>query len=373
VLAIRSPQGVNICLVDCPLQQRPVEPNPTVEGWITSRAGRRAYVESRYAVQRTARGEFAGAIATVRDITAQKIESERQNTFISVISHELKTPVSIIKGYAETLARDDAAWDRATLHDGLRTIAEEADRLARQIQGLLDLSRWQAGGIRLELTDWSLPQLVEQVVERIAAQVGDHFTFELRFADDFPVVRADHERIRAVLENLLSNAVKYSPDGGLIRITGRSEGKHAVVSISDQGIGIALEEQARVFDRFYRVDNRVGRTSQGAGLGLYLAKQIVEGHGGRIWVDSQPGRGARFSFTLPLATPQLVDLEGRPARPEGRDPPEPPEPREPGSGGAGKPGGREAEPDPVEVTSIVHGLQPTALASRRETGEAGTA
>ncbi len=309
VLAIHTPQSVNICLVDCPLQRRPPDPNPTAEGWITARDGRQLYVRSNYAVQRGPGGEFLGAIANVRDVTDQKIEAEMQNTFISVISHELKTPVSIIKGYAETLAREDAEWDQATLREGLQVITEEADRLARQIGGLLEVSRLQAGGLRLEPTDWPLPPLAEQVVERFAAQAGAAFSFELRFPNDFPAVHADYERTRQVLENLVSNAVKYSPDGGVIRIAGRADGDHAIVSVSDQGIGIAPEEQGKLFRRFYRADNRLRRETQGAGLGLFLARAIVEAQGGRIWVESQPGRGSRFSFTLPLATPRLVDFE----------------------------------------------------------------
>jgi PAS domain S-box-containing protein len=310
VLAIKDARGNNVCLVDCPLQRQPPAANPTAEGWVTTRDGRQIYVRSNYAVQRGPAGEFLSAIANVRDVTEQKIESEMQNTFISVISHELKTPVSIIKGYAETLARPDANWDRATLADGLQVIVEEADRLARQIGGLLEVSRLQAGGLRLEPSDWQLPALAAQVVQRFAAQAGARFAFEMRFPDDFPTVHADYERTRQVLENLISNAVKYSPEGGTIRVAGRAAADHAVVSVSDQGIGIPPEEQPKLFRRFYRVDNRLSRETQGAGLGLFLTRAIVEAQGGRIWVDSQPGRGARFSFTLPLATPQLVDLEG---------------------------------------------------------------
>src|SRR6266540_1535670 len=304
VLAIHTPQSVNICLVDCPLQRRPPDPNPAVEGWITARDGRRLYVRSNYAVQRGPGGEFQGALANVRDVTEQKIEEEMQSTFISVISHELKTPVSIIKGYAETLARQDAHWDDATLRDGLQVIGEEADRLAQQI-----------GGLPLEMADWALPPLAKQVVERFAGQAGEQFSFELRFPDDFPPVHADYERTREVLENLVSNAVKYSPDGGVIRIIGRAADDHAIISVNDQGIGIAPEEQAKLFRRFYRVDNRLRRETQGAGLGLFLSRAIVEAQGGRIWVESAPGRGSRFSFTVPLATPRLVDLEGD-GRPE---------------------------------------------------------
>lgn len=308
VLAIQATHGANICLVDCPLQRRPTEAHPVVEGWITTSDGRRLYIQSRYAAQRGAHQEFLGAIANVRDITEQKVEEEMQSTFISVISHELKTPVSIIKGYAETLGREDAHWDHATVQEGLTVIGEEADRLARQIAGLLEVSRLQADGMRMDIGDWSLVSLVEQVVKRFATQVAGRFMFEMRFPDDFPAVHADYERTRTVVENLISNAVKYSPDGGTIRITGRVDDHQAIVGVVDQGIGIAPEEQAKLFRRFYRVDNRLRRETQGAGLGLFLSRAIVEAQGGRIWVESQPGRGSRFFFTLPLATPQLPDL-----------------------------------------------------------------
>lgn len=244
-----------------------------------------------------------------------------QNTFISVISHELRTPVSIIKGYAETLARQDAAWDAATLREGLMVIIEEADRLAQQINTLLEASRLQTDGLRLELSDWAVRPLVERVVERFMPQAGERFTFEIDIPDDLPPVHADYERTRTVLENLVSNAIKYSPNGGLVRIAARVSGDYAIISVSDQGIGIPFEEQKKLFRRFYRVDNRLRRETQGAGLGLFLSRVIVEAQGGRIWVDSRPGRGSRFSFTVPLATPMLGDQtvapEMQPASSEG--------------------------------------------------------
>lgn len=315
VLGMHTPQGTNICLVDCPLHRQPPPDDPIVEGWIAARDGVRRYVQSRYAAQRGPNGEFLSAIANVRDITRQRIEEEMQNTFISVVSHELKTPVSIIKGYADTLGREDVHWDEATVRDGLQVISEESDRLAQQIQGLLDASRLQAGGMRLEPADFELPDLVEELVERFRVQAGERFIFETRFPGDFPAVYADRERVRQVLENLLSNAVKYSPDGGTIRITGRSEGDFAVISVSDQGIGIPAEEQPLVFRRFYRVDNRLRRSTQGAGLGLFLSRALVEAHGGRMWVESQPVRGSRFSFTLPVAKRRLVDVTTGDRRP----------------------------------------------------------
>lgn len=308
VLGIRNTQGANICLIDCPLQRHPHVANPIVDGRITTRDGRELYIQSRYAPQRGHGGVLQGAIVNVRDITEQKRDEELQSTFVSTISHELKTPVSIIKGYAGTLGREDAHWSQETLRDGLRVIEEEADRLARQIQDLLDVSRLQATGLRMEPTDWMFPLLAQEVAQGFAVQCEGCFEFELRFPDDFPPVHADYERVRMVLTNLVSNAVKYSPEGGSIRIGGRAEDEFAICYVADQGIGIASEEQQRIFERFYRVDNRLRRETQGTGLGLYLAKAIIEAHGGRISVESQVGRGSRFLFTLPLAHRQITAL-----------------------------------------------------------------
>lgn len=307
VLGIQNLQGINICLSDCPLQRMPFATNPVVEGRMLTRDGRELFVQSRYAPQRGPKGQFLGAIANVRDVTLQKQEEALQNTFISVISHELKTPVSIIKGFAGTLRREDAEFSALQYREGLTLIEDEADRLARLIQDLLDVSRLTAGGIRLDLSDFPLATLAADVVRSFAPTAGERFEFELRFPDDMPPVQGDYERCRQVLANLVSNAVKYSPEGGNIRIGGWPEGEHAVCYVSDQGIGIAAEEQEAIFRRFYRIDNRLRRETQGSGLGLFLTRAIVEAHGGRIWVESQLGKGARFVFTLPLGRRKLAE------------------------------------------------------------------
>ncbi len=309
VLGIQNDQGVNVCLVDCPLQRLPHVPDPKIEGKIVTRDGRDRYIASRYSPSYDADGTFLGAVANVRDVTARKLEEQQQATFISIVSHELKTPVAIIKGYSSTLRRPDADWDRATLADGLAIIEDEADRLTGLISNLLDVSRVQAGGMRLQLGAVDLPALAERVVQNIAATASDAYEFQLRFAPNVPPVHADEERLRMVLSNLLGNAVKYSPDGGVIRVGGWADDDYAVAYVVDQGIGIAPEDQPRIFDRFYRVDNSLSRHTQGAGLGLYLARVIVQAHGGTMQVESQPGRGARFVFTLPLA-PRSLPNEG---------------------------------------------------------------
>lgn len=305
VLGIENDAGLHICPANCPLQRRPPPPNPTVEGRIITRDGRERWIQSRYSSSVSPDGEFLGAIANVRDMTARKLEEQQQATFVSVISHELKTPVAIIKGYAGTLRRPDADWPKATLDDGLLVIEDEADRLDSLIGNLLDVSRIQAGNLSMQFAPVDLPALARRIVEGIQATAPEGYEFQLRFPRSFPPVYADAERIRMVLANLLSNAVKYSPDGGLIRVGGWVEAERAVVYVADQGVGIAPEDQPRIFERFFRVDNSLGRQTQGAGLGLYLSRAIVEAHGGELLVESQPGRGSRFVFTLELARRSL--------------------------------------------------------------------
>jgi signal transduction histidine kinase len=221
-----------------------------------------------------------------------------KSTFISVISHELKTPVALIKGYAGTLRRQDADWDQEIIRESLEIIEEESDRLAQLIDNLLDASRLQAGQLKLDRSDVNLAEMAARVVREFRTQSNRH-TFEVDFASEYPIVQGDAERLRQVITNLISNAIKYSPDSGKIIVSGRYDDSQVYVAVSDQGIGIPAGERERIFDRFYRVDSALSRRTQGAGLGLYLAKSVVEAHGGRIWVSSTPGQGSTFVFTLP--------------------------------------------------------------------------
>jgi signal transduction histidine kinase len=243
-------------------------------------------------------GKLARIILNVADITRFRQAEELKSTFVSVVSHELKTPVALIKGYAETLRREDADWDRETMQDSLTVITEEADHLTHLIDSLLEASRIQAGGLKLEPTDVHLPRLAEKVAEGFRTQTDLH-TFELDFPTDLAPVWGDPERLREVLSNLVSNAVKYSPNGGKVWIGGRIDQTGATVYVADEGIGIPAEEQNHIFDRFHRVESGLHRSTEGTGLGLYLVKAIVEAHGGRVWVESAPGRGSIFIFTLP--------------------------------------------------------------------------
>jgi len=269
-----------------------------VEGDLVRTDGTAISVGITYAALLDREGRLVNIIGSVRDITRFREAEELKSTFISIISHELKTPVALIKGYAGTLRREDAQWDVETVRQSAAVIEEEADRLTQLIDNLLDASRLQAGGLELSLSDVALDQLARRLVDKFRTQTDQH-QLSVDFPSDFPVIQGDAARLEQVLANLISNAIKYSPRGGAVRVSGHVLPNEVIVSVSDEGIGIPVEEQERIFERFYRVDDALSRRTAGSGLGLYLAKAVVEAHGGRIWVESAPGRGASFSFALP--------------------------------------------------------------------------
>ncbi len=273
------------------------------EGVLVRPAGSRVALSVTYTPLYNEDGELRNIIANVVDITRFREAEEMKSTFISIVSHELKTPVALIKGYAGTLTREDAEWDRETVREGLQIIDEEADRLTALIDDLLDASRIQTGAFRIDRSDVCLPKLAAEVIERFKVQAPAHH-FVLDFPPDYANLYGDEERLRQVFANLLNNALKYAPNGGEIRIGGWVEGEEAVTYVADEGVGIAPEEQAKVFQRFYRVDSGLRRTTQGTGLGLFLCKSIVEAHGGRIWLRSEAGKGTTVFFALPLDGPQ---------------------------------------------------------------------
>ncbi len=277
----------------------PLTPNATlyVEGDLERPGKPPLPVGITYAPLVSADGLLLNVIASVRDITRFREAEELKSTFVSVISHELKTPVALIKGYVSTLRRDDATWEREIIQDSLAVIEDEADRLTELIENLLDASRLQAGALSINLADVDLPALARRIAERFQTQSSRH-SIVVSFPSDFPVVLADEDRLGQVLSNLISNAIKYSPQGGEIRVAGKVLPEQVIVCVRDEGAGIAPGDLPYVFDRFYRASD-ASRTTKGAGLGLYLARAVVEAHGGRIWVDSKPGEGARICFSLP--------------------------------------------------------------------------
>jgi len=276
----------------------PLTPNATlyVEGDLERPLPPPLPVGITYAPLLSEENKLRNVILSVRDITHFRTADEIKATFISIVSHELRTPVALIKGYASTLRRDDAKWDKATISDSLMVIEEEADRLSKMIDDLLDASRLQAGGLSLNQADVALPSLALRVSERFTSQAPKH-RIVTDFPPNFPIILGDESRLEQVISNLVSNALKYAPTGE-IKISGTTRPGQVVICVSDEGPGIDARDIPHIFDRFYRSTKAVKQT-KGAGLGLYLAREIIEAHGGRIWADPKPDSGARICFSLP--------------------------------------------------------------------------
>jgi signal transduction histidine kinase len=252
---------------------------------------------------RQASGALLQARATA-DMLAEKTRLEdMQSTFVSIVSHELQTPVAIIKSYAATLARDDVVWSPETIQRVSRNIEEECDRLHRLITDLLDLSRIQAGRVAMRVGSVDLPEITAEIIDQLSPRAPQH-SLRSSFPKDFPIIRGDADQLRRALFNLVQNAIKYSPNGGEVLVAGEAAPPSAViVRVIDHGIGIAPGEQERIFERFHRSDNRLSRTTAGVGLGLYITRSIVEGHGGQIWAESAgPNQGSIFNLLLPIGT-----------------------------------------------------------------------
>lgn len=234
-----------------------------------------------------------------RDVTSEKQVEQMKNQLLSTVSHELRTPLASIKGFATTLLRQDVRWDEATQREFLRIIEEESNRLEELIDNLLDMSQVEAGALRIAREPVQLKRLVREAVDNAQRRTEEHW-FVVDLPSELPRVWADARRIRQVLNNLLENALKYSPKGGQITVTCELENENVVVSVADQGQGIPPEFLDRVFDRFFQVDGTSTRKMGGNGLGLAIAKGIVEAHGGAIWAESQVGQGSIFRLALPI-------------------------------------------------------------------------
>jgi two-component system phosphate regulon sensor histidine kinase PhoR len=247
-------------------------------------------------------GSEAGAVVVLHDITELRRLERVRRDFVANVSHEFKTPLTAIQGFAETLL-GGALAEPENRRRFVEIIREHAVRLARLTDDLLKLSSIEAGKLELELGAVDPAELVESCLEttRLAAG-GRRLRLEAAAPAGLPPVRGDRNRLREVLQNLLDNAVQYTLDGGVIRVEAARDGDAVVFTVADTGIGIPAAEQGRIFERFYRVDAARSREVGGTGLGLAIARHIVEAHGGRIWVESQVGAGSRFSFSVPIAT-----------------------------------------------------------------------
>ena len=218
--------------------------------------------------------------------------------FISTVSHELRTPLTPIIGYSELLL--GGGFDDDTTKEMAGEIHAKAEQMERMVEDLLDLSRVESGRLKLDFEPVSVGALVRSTARDFANASPKHHIASV-IAGELPLVDGDPLRLRQVLSNLVTNAIKYSPNGGAVTLRAEIAVDDIVVSIIDEGAGIPSDRMSRLFEVFYRVDNDVTRRAKGAGLGLALCKHMVEAHGGRIWVESEVGKGSTFSFSLPLA------------------------------------------------------------------------
>ena len=230
-------------------------------------------------------------------------EADRTKTeFVSMLAHELRGPMTTILGFSQTLSHQWEMVPDDKRQHFLDIITKETGRLSRLVADLLDVSRMEAGNLRYDLVPMALDDLVATVLEVHTSLHRDHEIVQA-IPENLPKVMGDRDRVRQVLINLLTNATHYSPEGTKIKlaIAPSEDGREVTVSVTDQGIGIAPQDVDKVFSKFVMLPKPTW-VKKGTGLGLYITKGIVDAHGGRIWIDSEPGKGATFNFTLSVAT-----------------------------------------------------------------------
>ncbi len=254
--------------------------------------------------------EPAGIVAIFNDITEIRGLERLKTAFISTVSHELRTPLTSIKGFISTLLADNEGfYDEVTRREFYAIIDTECDRLTRLIKDLLDISRIEQGrAMQMNWEKVDVVALTSKVINTQRAYAKDH-ALSLDFSEGFPLVEADGDKMDQILTNLVNNAIKYSPRGGAVRVVGRVLGEThlptgrqvaVVLRVTDEGMGISREHLPKLFERFYRVDNRDNREIGGTGIGLALVKALVEGHHGTVTVESEIGKGTTFTVIVPI-------------------------------------------------------------------------
>jgi two-component system, OmpR family, phosphate regulon sensor histidine kinase PhoR len=244
-------------------------------------------------------GDAAGAVLVLHDVTELRRLERVRRDFVANVSHEFRTPLTAIQGFAETLLAG-ALDDRENSRRFLEIIRDHAVRLSQLTQKLLRLSRIEAGKLDLQFRAVRAGEFLEPCLETARLRAREkRLALDVDCPPDLPPVEGDRESLREVVETLLDNALLYTPEGGRVGLRARAEKDRVVITVSDTGMGIPRGEQERVFERFYRLDQARSRAPAGAGLGLAIARHIIEAHGGRIWVESAVGRGSEFHFSLP--------------------------------------------------------------------------
>src|ERR1700756_1509827 len=226
--------------------------------------------------------------------------SQHKSEFLANMSHELRTPMNAILGFSEVLAEGMFGEINEKQAEYLRDILESGRHLLSLINDILDLSKIEAGRMELELTDFDLPSAIDNALTLVRERAGRRgISLGRAVGDRVAMIRADERKVKQVLLNLLSNAIKFTPEGGRIDVRAAVNGNTVEVSVADTGVGIAPEDQEKVFEEFRQVGT-ADKKVEGTGLGLALSRKFIELHGGRIWVKSQIGGGSTFTFTLPV-------------------------------------------------------------------------
>ena len=246
-------------------------------------------------------GAVAGRIFAFRDISPERVVDQMKSDFVSAVSHDLRSPLTSIYGFAETLLRQDVEFGEGERRTFLSYIASESERLTRIVDTLLNVARVDTGDLQVQLARIDVGRVLSEVVEAAAAVSVNGHEFVVDLGDGGPLeAEADREKVRQILDQLIENAVKFSPRGAKVTLAARRRPDAVEVQVADEGIGIPDAQQARIFTKFFRGDPG---GPEGTGLGLYIAQGLVNAMGGRIWVDSAEGKGSSFTFELPLAPP----------------------------------------------------------------------
>ncbi|WP_026675541.1 cell wall metabolism sensor histidine kinase WalK [Alkalihalobacterium bogoriense] len=258
-------------------------------------------LQASFSVIQKENGPINGIITVLHDVTErEKIEHERRE-FVANVSHELRTPLTTMKSYLEAL-EDGALQDEELAPRFLQVTQTETERMIRLVNDLLQLSKIDSRDYQLTLQKVDFHQYLHETVDRFEMIAKDkNVTFKRKLPAFPSEVQIDKDKITQVIDNIVSNALKYSPEGATITISLVNQGKNIRVGVADQGVGIPRESQAKIFERFYRVDKARARNVGGTGLGLAIAKELVHAHGGKIWVQSTYGNGTTIYFTLPYS------------------------------------------------------------------------
>ncbi len=250
------------------------------------------------------------AIENARLFDQVRRANDAKTEFVSFVSHELKQPMTSMRGYTDLLVKGAAGELNDAQRSFLETIRSNVVRMNTLVSSLLDISRIESGRIKINLTDVSMEQIIEEALRTIRGQIEDkQQLLKVDIAPDLPLVRGDRDRLGQILTNLLSNAYKYTPQGGQITVLAKmwadvedTPGRDGFVlcSVTDTGFGMSPEDQERLFTKYFRSEDPDVRSESGTGLGLVITKSLVELQGGEIWVESELGKGSTFAFTVPI-------------------------------------------------------------------------